>query len=237
MTADRLTRLIAEMETAGSAVVVMSPHLDDAVLSCGALLAHLAARHRVTVTTVFTAAAPPPVVAARPQATARARRGGRRGPLRAAPGGGQGGPGRDRRGGGSSGVPGRLVPPGPEGTGLPDFPVRCRPRPGRVLRRRAGRRGERPGGRDRQGGPGRGDLRPPRRRPPRRPPDHPPGRAGPGEGGPDRVLQRLPLLPDGRARAGLRPAGGPGPASLAGRAGREREPDRRIPDPVRRVVP
>ena len=60
MTTDRLTRLIREMEGAGSAVVVMSPHLDDAVLSCGALLAHLAARHLITVATVFTAAAPPP---------------------------------------------------------------------------------------------------------------------------------------------------------------------------------
>src|ERR1035438_6246628 len=48
------------MKGAGSAVVVMSPHLDDAVLSCGALLAHLAARHLITVATVFTAAAPPP---------------------------------------------------------------------------------------------------------------------------------------------------------------------------------
>ena len=60
MTTDRLTRLIADTEGAGSAVVVMSPHLDDAVLSCGALIAHLAARHLVTVATVFTAAAPPP---------------------------------------------------------------------------------------------------------------------------------------------------------------------------------
>ena len=60
VTADRLTRLIAEMEAAGSAVVVLSPHLDDAVLPCGALLAHLAARHPITVATVFTAAAPPP---------------------------------------------------------------------------------------------------------------------------------------------------------------------------------
>ena len=48
------------MDGTGSAVVVMSPHLDDAVLSCGALLAHLAARHLITVVTVFTAATPPP---------------------------------------------------------------------------------------------------------------------------------------------------------------------------------
>jgi LmbE family N-acetylglucosaminyl deacetylase len=60
VTTDRLRRLIAEMDGADSAVVVMSPHLDDAVLSCGALLAQLAARHLVTVVTVFTAAASPP---------------------------------------------------------------------------------------------------------------------------------------------------------------------------------
>jgi len=58
--ADRLTRLIRDMEGTDAAVLVMSPHLDDAVLSCGALLAHLAARHLITVATVFTAAAPPP---------------------------------------------------------------------------------------------------------------------------------------------------------------------------------
>jgi LmbE family N-acetylglucosaminyl deacetylase len=57
---DRLTRLIRDMEGTGAAVLVMSPHLDDAVLSCGALLAHLAARQLITVATVFTAAAPPP---------------------------------------------------------------------------------------------------------------------------------------------------------------------------------
>jgi LmbE family N-acetylglucosaminyl deacetylase len=60
VTTDRLSRLIRDMKGASSAVVVMSPHLDDAVLSCGALLAHLAARHLITVATVFTAAAPPP---------------------------------------------------------------------------------------------------------------------------------------------------------------------------------
>lgn len=58
--ADLLARLMRDMETSGSAVVVMSPHLDDAVLSCGALLAHLTARHPVTVVTAFTAAAPRP---------------------------------------------------------------------------------------------------------------------------------------------------------------------------------
>ena len=60
--ADRLTLLIRDLADAGpgSAVVAISPHLDDAVLSCGALLAQLAGQHRVTVATVFTAAAPRP---------------------------------------------------------------------------------------------------------------------------------------------------------------------------------
>jgi LmbE family N-acetylglucosaminyl deacetylase len=57
---DQRARLMCEINDAGSAVVVMSPHLDDAVLSCGALLAHLAPRHPITVVTAFTAAAPPP---------------------------------------------------------------------------------------------------------------------------------------------------------------------------------
>jgi LmbE family N-acetylglucosaminyl deacetylase len=54
---DQLTRLVQEMHGTGSAVVVVSPHLDDAVLSCGALLTQLARRCPVTVLTVFTAAA------------------------------------------------------------------------------------------------------------------------------------------------------------------------------------
>jgi LmbE family N-acetylglucosaminyl deacetylase len=46
--------------------LVLSPHLDDAVLSCGALLAAVAPRAPVTVVTVFTAAdAPPHTLAAR----------------------------------------------------------------------------------------------------------------------------------------------------------------------------
>ena len=60
MKADQLTRLLDDMEEASAAALVISPHLDDAVLSCGALLAHLAPRHQITVATVFTAAAPPP---------------------------------------------------------------------------------------------------------------------------------------------------------------------------------
>jgi LmbE family N-acetylglucosaminyl deacetylase len=38
----------------------LSPHLDDAVLSCGALIAEFAPRRPITVATVFTAAAPAP---------------------------------------------------------------------------------------------------------------------------------------------------------------------------------
>jgi hypothetical protein len=40
--ADQLTRLLDDMEEASAAALVISPHLDDAVLSCGALLAQLA---------------------------------------------------------------------------------------------------------------------------------------------------------------------------------------------------
>src|SRR5690242_17600077 len=54
-----MAELPRELENAGP-VAVLSPHLDDAVLSCGALLGHLAPRHRVTVVSVFTAAAPRP---------------------------------------------------------------------------------------------------------------------------------------------------------------------------------
>ena len=56
---DRLDRLIRGIREAGSAVLFVSPHLDDAVLSCGALLSHLAGTCRVTVITVFSAAAQP----------------------------------------------------------------------------------------------------------------------------------------------------------------------------------
>jgi LmbE family N-acetylglucosaminyl deacetylase len=56
----QLARLVREIHGAGSAVVVVSPHLDDAVLSCGALLTHLTRQCSVTVVTVFTVAAPPP---------------------------------------------------------------------------------------------------------------------------------------------------------------------------------
>jgi LmbE family N-acetylglucosaminyl deacetylase len=58
--ADQLIRLLRELDGTEAPVAVLSPHLDDAVLSCGALLAHLAPRHRITVVSVFTEAAPPP---------------------------------------------------------------------------------------------------------------------------------------------------------------------------------
>lgn len=58
--ADQLTRLLHGIAGTGSPVVVVSPHLDDAVLSCGALLAQLARRCPVTVLSVFTTAAAPP---------------------------------------------------------------------------------------------------------------------------------------------------------------------------------
>ncbi len=57
---DQLATLLREIDSLGLPVVVVSPHLDDAVLSCGALLAQLTHCCRVTVLTVFTAAAPPP---------------------------------------------------------------------------------------------------------------------------------------------------------------------------------
>jgi LmbE family N-acetylglucosaminyl deacetylase len=55
--ADRLIELLRE---AAAGVTVLSPHLDDAVFSCGALLGCLAGRQRIIVVSVFTAAAPPP---------------------------------------------------------------------------------------------------------------------------------------------------------------------------------
>lgn len=57
------TELSERLEAAvrgGRAVLVLSPHLDDAVLSCGALLSRLAGRTPVTVATIFTEAGPPP---------------------------------------------------------------------------------------------------------------------------------------------------------------------------------
>jgi LmbE family N-acetylglucosaminyl deacetylase len=51
---------LAASSSADSAWLFLSPHLDDAVLSCGALIAEFAPRRPITVATVFTAAGPPP---------------------------------------------------------------------------------------------------------------------------------------------------------------------------------
>lgn len=53
---DRLRGVLTE----GAPVVVLSPHLDDAVLSCGALMRVVSGRCPLTVATVFTEAAPGP---------------------------------------------------------------------------------------------------------------------------------------------------------------------------------
>ena len=41
-------------------LVVLSPHLDDAALSCGAMMIHACQTIPVTVATLFTEAGPPP---------------------------------------------------------------------------------------------------------------------------------------------------------------------------------
>jgi LmbE family N-acetylglucosaminyl deacetylase len=56
MRADPLTSVIND----GVPLLVLSPHLDDAILSCGALLAYAGQRVPVTVATFFTEGAPPP---------------------------------------------------------------------------------------------------------------------------------------------------------------------------------
>jgi LmbE family N-acetylglucosaminyl deacetylase len=56
---DKLTQLVGEIKDTGSAVMFVSPHLDDAVLSCGALLTELACTNSVSVLTVFSSARPP----------------------------------------------------------------------------------------------------------------------------------------------------------------------------------
>ncbi len=52
--------LLTKMAEQGMPFVVLSPHLDDAVLSCGELIVHAAKRTEVTVATLFTEAGPPP---------------------------------------------------------------------------------------------------------------------------------------------------------------------------------
>jgi LmbE family N-acetylglucosaminyl deacetylase len=55
-----LPRHLAATTSAGTPCVFLSPHLDDAVLSCGALMRSLSASCPLTVVTAFTAAGPPP---------------------------------------------------------------------------------------------------------------------------------------------------------------------------------
>jgi LmbE family N-acetylglucosaminyl deacetylase len=52
--------LESPMEAVKQSFLFVSPHLDDAVLSCGALIAHLAPLTSVTVATIFTHDAPGP---------------------------------------------------------------------------------------------------------------------------------------------------------------------------------
>jgi LmbE family N-acetylglucosaminyl deacetylase len=54
-----LRRLISAIND-GERLLVLSPHLDDAILSCGALLTYAAQYVPVTVATFFTEAGPPP---------------------------------------------------------------------------------------------------------------------------------------------------------------------------------
>jgi LmbE family N-acetylglucosaminyl deacetylase len=49
-----------EARSAGAAFLFLSPHLDDAILSCGALMRSLSATCALTVVTPFTTAGPPP---------------------------------------------------------------------------------------------------------------------------------------------------------------------------------
>lgn len=51
-----LTSAIAE----GAPLLVLSPHLDDAILSCGAIMLYAMPRTEVSVLTLFTEAGPPP---------------------------------------------------------------------------------------------------------------------------------------------------------------------------------
>jgi LmbE family N-acetylglucosaminyl deacetylase len=52
--------LESPIEAVKQSFLFVSPHLDDAVLSCGALIAHLAPLTSVTVATIFTHDAPGP---------------------------------------------------------------------------------------------------------------------------------------------------------------------------------
>ncbi len=57
---DPLTAQLEEAVAEGRGILVLSAHLDDAILSCGALLSSLVGQTRVTVATLFTEACQPP---------------------------------------------------------------------------------------------------------------------------------------------------------------------------------
>ena len=60
MADDPLTGFVRTVVGSGVPILVLSPHLDDAVLSCGGLLGWAGRRAPVTVASLFTEAAPPP---------------------------------------------------------------------------------------------------------------------------------------------------------------------------------
>ncbi|WP_328946224.1 PIG-L family deacetylase [Streptomyces sp. NBC_00250] len=60
MADDPLTSFVRTVVGSGTPILVLSPHLDDAVLSCGGLLGWDGRRAPVTVASLFTEATPPP---------------------------------------------------------------------------------------------------------------------------------------------------------------------------------
>ena len=60
MTPEALVERVEQAAAEAGTVLFLSPHLDDAVLSCGALMSWLVRSSRVVVVTVFSAAGPPP---------------------------------------------------------------------------------------------------------------------------------------------------------------------------------
>jgi LmbE family N-acetylglucosaminyl deacetylase len=57
---EALVERVEQAAAGAGSVLFLSPHLDDAVLSCGALMSWLVRSSRVVVVTVFSAAGPPP---------------------------------------------------------------------------------------------------------------------------------------------------------------------------------
>ena len=89
--------MLTEAIEQGVPLVVLSPHLDDAVLSCGALLIHAARRIPVTVATLFTEAGPPPYTLSARRYLRQVGAGDAESLYRAAPCGGPRRPGIDGR--------------------------------------------------------------------------------------------------------------------------------------------